>query len=103
MATGNFTNNPAAQAHLGEKANSVDNAIVYNPKDPPKSITFTVNAKGDKMTVDGKLLNLAAEKIGAQAGDVLSIGGFRDDRGGYKPLYSTVQIERRASDEGNPL
>lgn len=48
------------------------------------------------MTVDMHKLAEAADKLGAQASDVLSIGGYRNARGQLVPDYDSVRIERRA-------
>lgn len=47
------------------------------------------------MTIDMHRFAAAAEKLGADKLDVLSIGGYRNAKGEFVPDYDSVRIEKR--------
>ncbi len=51
------------------------------------------------MTIDMHQFAAAAEKLGAEKLDVLSIAGYRNAKGQLVPDYSTIRIERHGQDE----
>jgi hypothetical protein len=69
--------------------NSVDDPQIANLKDPVSQ------QKIGGMVIDMKRFAEIAEALGAEKGDVLSIGGYRDSRGELIPDYDTVRIEKR--------
>jgi hypothetical protein len=73
--------------------NDVDNPLVANLVSPVA--VATING----MTIDMHQFAAAAEKLGAEKSDVLSIGGYRNAKGQLVPDYSTVRIERRATED----
>lgn len=73
--------------------------------DKPQLVNLT-EPKGTK-TINGlklDMLKFAAviEKLGGvDAGDVISIGGYRNAKGEIVPDYDTVKIEKRAEHESD--
>ncbi len=74
--------------------NDIDNPHVANLKTPYGSATLTVG--GREVTIDMAAFAAAAEKLGADRYDVLSIGGYFNSRDEWVPDYATVRIDRRA-------
>lgn len=74
--------------------NSIDDPLRYNPT-VPSPILYINMGNGKRMLVDGKKLATAAEALGANAYDTLSIGGWRNAAGEFVPDYDSVRIERR--------
>jgi hypothetical protein len=70
--------------------------------DDPKLVNLVVPLP--QLTVNGIELDMikvaqAAERLGAQKQDVLSIGGYRNAKGELIPDYDTIRIEKRADNE----
>jgi hypothetical protein len=70
--------------------------------DDPKLVNLV--APLPQLTVNGIELDMikvaeAAERLGAQKQDVLSIGGYRNAKGELIPDYDTIRIEKRADNE----
>lgn len=68
--------------------------MVVNLKDPYGVKKVTTDT-GMKLLVDAKKLAEAADRLGVNAHDVLSIGGYRNAKGEYVPDYENVRIEKR--------
>jgi len=73
--------------------NDIDNPHVANLKNPSGTVVLTIN--GRDMTIDKVQLAAAADRLGADRYDVLSIGGYCNSRGEWEPDYGSVRIERR--------
>lgn len=70
--------------------------VVMNLKEPDKAAkNIRTNNAEVKLVVDPKKMAEAAERLGADKFDVLSIGGFRNSKGEFVPDYSSVRIESR--------
>jgi len=69
--------------------NSADDPQIANLVDPLKQQTIA------GMVIDMVRFAEAAEALGAEKGDVLSIGGYRNSRGELIPDYDSIRIEKR--------
>jgi hypothetical protein len=69
---------------------SVDDPQIANLVDPLKQQTIA------GMVIDMKRLAEAAEALGAEKGDVISIAGYRNSKGELVAHYGTVRIEKGA-------
>lgn len=72
----------------------VDNPTVANFKDPIACTSLMTEAGPVKVD-----MREIAKRIGRQIdkGDVISIAAYRDGHGNLKPMYDTIQIERRTT------
>lgn len=73
---------------------SAEEPLVVNLKDPNGMKTLTTET-GEKLKIDAKKMAAAADKLGADKYDVLSIGGYRNAKGEFVPDYDSVRIESR--------
>lgn len=76
---------------------SVDNPLTANLKDAQARVTVYTET-GQKLIVDMREFAKAAEKLGADAHDVMSINGYRNAKGELVPDYDSVRIVRRDAD-----
>jgi len=74
----------------GDSVDSLQVANLVTPLKQPKII--------NGLKVDMIRFAEAAEQLGADKHDVLSIGGFRNAKGEFVPDYDSVRVERRNGD-----
>jgi hypothetical protein len=72
-----------------------DNELLVVNLTQPTLQTIKLDVGDGHMTVDVQKLKDAADELGANKYDVLSIGGYRNAKGEFVPDYDTVRIEKR--------
>jgi hypothetical protein len=72
---------------------SVDDPKIANLTDPQQGI-YTING----MALDMVKMAEAAQRLGVQKGDVMSVGAYRNGKGILTPDYDTARIERRVGE-----
>jgi hypothetical protein len=72
-----------------EPGDSVDNPKIANLVEPLPQMTI------NGIPLDMQKVAEAANRLGAEKGDVLSVGGYRNARGTWVPDYDSARIEKR--------
>jgi hypothetical protein len=74
---------------MANEGDCVDNAQRVNLTTP--AVTLKING----MIIDMHKFAEAADALGADAWDILTIDGYRDDKGELIPDYDSVRIAKR--------